>query len=815
MTKKTSERLFLTMGLIAVVPVGLWLGNLAKTYTRGQQQVSQKAAHPEPPASDPIVAIGHGSVVGRNGKNIELTAPFIEMVQEFYVRDLLAADKRRDKKKHLGKANIEATRRAIAAATDDKTLANALLIDWLVEKVKPPNRAHVTIANNALRWHYVLKIQKNSILPHKNAWGKGLKPDVAKRLEKRLGIKVFAATNAGGAAYCDECLKAGVPVPKFMFGPEWRFVDVINDPFLSPGLRAELWLYESNDPPGVCVALPRFGSDGKAQLFGVICLGRETSKACFFDNPVGVFFDRGVPVDFKTGFVGGTDLVANGQGVCSDCHAGENPYVVHPEKSAFSGVRSKLQSLAWHNPLVDASWPQNPGPTTQLDAVASAGRCDSCHQVGIAGRFPEVSSQLTGYCAVVLRTAAGTSAQRTMPVPVGVADRNLFLPHINSLLGSCDMPPSGGGVVVPVNYEVDPGVLSPPIVIDPLYQCATSVAVRGAVLDAKVTLLVNGAPVGTPIARARNTQRLEFTGLPALVAGQKVTARQEMGGTTAESDPVTVRDHQKDFPAGLPAPTIDPDLVYECAEVISVRHVPGAKVTIFSNGVSPVTGSGSTGWTVFMPGKRPFAVGDQFTAQISLCDDTSLKSVPPVGAVAAPRSIPAARFKPPTVFEGQELVTLEGLTNGARTEIALVGRGLLGAFSYPVSWYPDFDVATPLGRPLAVGDQLTATQTLCKLKSVVEGTPAKKCAELPAPRIQHPIIGSRFVVVTESVPGARVRVYDAASKEIGDGSGTVIVLTRAITGTDTLTVVQQVGKCTSKTGYRVSGRNPTQVTKNK
>jgi hypothetical protein len=137
----------------------------------------------------------------------------------------------------------------------------------------------------------------------------------------------------------------------------------------------------------------------------------------------------------------------------------------------------------------------------------------------------------------------------------------------------------------------------------------------------------------------------------------------------------------------------------------------------------------------------------------------------------------------------------------------VAGHGPVGKFSFPVSWFPDFDVATPLGRPLNTGDMLTATHTLCALKAGSEGPRTGKCAELPAPRILHPIVGSTFVVVSSAVPGARIRVYDATNKEIGDGSGTVIMLTRPITGTDVLTVVQQVGECTSKTGYRVSVRN--------
>ena len=739
MTKKSLERLLLTVGLIVAVPVGIWLGNITVSFfATAQQKVPPEAARPKPPAADPIAVIGHGAVLGRDGKPFELTAQSIQMVQEYYIQNVLAGDLRRDKENRLPEADIAAARKAIAEATDDKLLANALYLDWLVEKVKPANRAHVVAANTALRWHYVSKLQKNPVLPDKGEWGKGLKPDAAKRLGERLGTVVFMVTTQSGEAYCNECVANGVPVPQFMFGEEWRFVGEITDEFLSEGDRAELWIHESQSPPGVCLALPRFQSDDRATLFGVICLGRDSSKVCFFDNPREIHYRKGERVEFRKSFLGGTSLVTNpGGGICTDCHAGENPYVVHPDKPPFASVRSRIQSLAWYNPLVDASWPQNPGPTNLLDAVnpvpPSTQRCDSCHRAGLAGRFPVITTQLSQYCNFILATATGPSSKRTMPQGGGSISPD-FDTHVMALKGSCGSPPDGGGVVIDVNLpKDDPGVLSPPLVIEPLYGCATSVSVRGAVLDAKVSLFVNGNPVGTPIFPARNTYKLEFTGLPALVAGDNVTAVQEKGGATAKSPEAKVRDHRVDFPMGLPAPVIDPVLVYECANVISVRHVPGATVTILSNGGMPVTGSGSTDWTVFSPGKTPFVVGDKFTAVQSLCGDPDSPPSAEVKAVAAPASLPAVKFNPPQTYPGQELVTLEGLTNGATTEVVVTGHGPVGKFTTPISWFPDFDVAKPLGRRLNSGDQLTATHTLCQLKVGTEGPRTGKCEELPAP----------------------------------------------------------------------------------
>lgn len=764
----------------------------------------------EIPTSDPITAVGHGAFVGEGGQEIQVTAKFIETVQSFYLKKLYSSIERKETKNILAKELIDATSKIIHNEVADKILANALLIDWLLEKGQPlQDLAHLTSVNNALRWQYVLKLKPEAVKPNDNVWTKGIKPDVAKRLEAKIGIQILALTNAGGEAYCKECLETGVPVPNFMFGSEWQFVGEVEDEFLSDNLRAELWIYESESPKGVCLALPRFekGSD-KAQLFGVICLGTQTSKACFFDNPRGKLFTKSVRVDFKE-FVGGTDLVANAQGVCSDCHAGENPYVVHPAKPAFASILNKIRPIAWHDPLVAASWPQNPGPSNVLDAVSSTGRCDDCHRVGSAGRFPEVSKNLPEYCNVVLKIATGTSAKATMP-PGG--NRNDYLKHINALKSACGAPPSGSGVVVEVNVKDDSGFISPPIVIDPLYQCATAVAVRGAILDAKVNLFVNGALVGTQ-SPARNTYQIEFI-IPALNAGDKVTANQEFNGAVSSLSPtIIVRDHKVDFPAGLPAPVIDPMLIYECAEVIAVRHVPGATVTIYTNGGNPVSGSwGSTGWSTFSPGKKPFSVGDKFTAEIKLCNDVSPLSIPEA-AVKAPSSIPVAKFSPTPPFAGQQVVLLENLTHGTRTKVGVNSVGAIGGFTTPISWYPDFDIKTILGRPIAAGESLWSLQELCNLKSKGETPSTVPCLDLPAPRIQHPIVGNNFVVVAQSVPGARIRVYDGIGKEIGDGSGTVIMLSRAITGADTLVIVQQLGECTSKTGYKVSVRNPNSSSK--
>ena len=768
------------------------------------------------PSTDPITVIGHGDIWDEKGQKVKVTKQFIEIVQKFYLNKLKQAIESKETEVYLSKEEIDKTLKTINNEVSDDILANAIYMDWLLEKSKPKqNLSQYTMVNNAMRWEYVLKIQTNGVKPENNQWSKGLKTGIAQKLEKAIGISILALTNAKGEAYCKECLDKGVPVPNSMFGSEWKYMGDIENVFISPGLKAELWVYESQNPKGICLALPRFNSDNKAELFGVICLGTETSKACFFDNPRGTYYKRGEQLDFKKFFLGGTDLVANAQGECTDCHAGENPYIVHPEQKVFMAVSGKIMPRAWHDPLVAASWRQNPGPTNILDAVPSTRNCNGCHVAGNAGRFPDVS-QLSQYCSAVLKNA--TTIKNTMP-PYG-GNRSQYINHINALENACGSGRGEPGVVVDATgLDTDnTGFISPPIVFGPIYQCATSVIVRGAILDAKVDLFVNGTLVKT-ISPARNPEKIEFTGLSALNKDDEVQAIQEFNGAIpVKSNKVIVKDHREDYPTGLPAPRIDPTLLYECSEVMAVRHVPSANITIFSNDAQPITYFSAGDWTITPPSKRPFVIGDKFTAKISICGDSSPISLP-VTVVKALTSIPPGNFEPPTFYNGQELVTLVNLTNGTTTTVGASGFGDIGKFSTPISWHNNFDVKkSALGRALTTGDRLLINQVLCSVESKFESPRTNDCEQLPAPRIDHPIVGTNYVVVTNWVPGARIRVYvfDGTNNvEIGDGSGTVIVLSRNLTGTDILTVVQQVGKCTSRQGYRVSVRNPSSVKDNK
>jgi hypothetical protein len=163
------------------------------------------------------------------------------------------------------------------------------------------------------------------------------------------------------------------------------------------------------------------------------------SCSCFWDNqtPGGAFSIPKGTVVALSGFFGGADLQKNVGGECTDCHAGENPYIIHPntalELPNLSGL--PLRANSWYRPLVRADWSQNVGPTNLLDSVSSTGRCTSCHTQTVAGRFPSVSTALPGYCGLILPTAYA----RTMPPgAVGSPD---YQNHYNALTAACQQPP--------------------------------------------------------------------------------------------------------------------------------------------------------------------------------------------------------------------------------------------------------------------------------------------------------------------------------------------------------------------------------------
>lgn len=234
------------------------------------------------------------------------------------------------------------------------------------------------------------------------------------------------ATGNSGQAYWNECAAAGVPNPPTLASNSWvrQGAACNNDNqcygsgacvsgkcTLAPnqvGGVSEVFTYTSASPAGLCIALPRRSSKDSPtfNLYGIICQGNTTSRACFWDNKNGatIGINEQVTIPASAKIVGGAALAGNGQGVCTSCHAGENAFIIHPRTSLDV---PNTTARNWVRPIVAAGWPQNVGPGKELERVGSSSAatggqpCSSCHSKLLGRRFPRLEDS-AGYCSVAL-----------------------------------------------------------------------------------------------------------------------------------------------------------------------------------------------------------------------------------------------------------------------------------------------------------------------------------------------------------------------------------------------------------------------------
>jgi len=399
-------------------------------------------------SEQPIAYIGHGAFFDHSGNQIPLTQAFVEQAQAWYRKDLLIGLDT-PKKKELARFERR-LHDGVKLQGQERLVVQQRSLEWLLAhslKYRDDDRTlgKLRALEYALSWQ--LPKQANQDIAEKRKEFK-LNPKLVKKLgapefQPSAGIRLRSATVNKGQAYIDECMAAKVPIPPSINQMDpagvtgWKSQGFIPtaEQFIV-GTPAEVRTYRSTTPAGMCYALPRYTDATKTtvSLDGVICLSQETSKVCFWDNqmngspfsfPAGTRIPIGVPnttIDPQGRYQGGgAELAINGSpgGVCTDCHAGENPYITHPKSNLGRGVLWESLSMAPQNlptfapkrydPLVAASWPQN-----QFSQAGSTvpNVCKGCHIQGGSGRFPHLSNQLLSYCGTVLTQAY----HRTMPI---------------------------------------------------------------------------------------------------------------------------------------------------------------------------------------------------------------------------------------------------------------------------------------------------------------------------------------------------------------------------------------------------------------
>jgi hypothetical protein len=396
---------------------------------------------------EPIAFIGHGTMFDRAGSAIIPSLQTVGEAQAWY-RHALSA--KLTPAQGVAFAAFEATLSAgLALDSQSQLVLNAALIDWLLDHTSVPGADRIRGKNALLKYYLERPLPEKPDLRQPGGEADfAADPELLRRLA-RVPATPLLLTGASGDGYRKLCLENGVPIPPD-FGTGSAWVDqgrlekselFLNNP---PSAEVLTWVSAPPAPPGMCIALPRFRTErreGKTpdalpafkrvvSLDGVVCLGQtapggstaadKRARACFWDNEKnGKFFsfELGTTKTFDS-FGGGAELQgASGGGVCSDCHAGENPFVMHG-KLLLSLDQPPLSlpttAPSWHDPIVRngdvtktgaaLAWPQNPGPMDSPDA------CVNCHgtakETGVQ-RLPQLSTALPDYCGLVLRASIG------------------------------------------------------------------------------------------------------------------------------------------------------------------------------------------------------------------------------------------------------------------------------------------------------------------------------------------------------------------------------------------------------------------------
>jgi hypothetical protein len=177
--------------------------------------------HAHPNNDDPIAYIGHGAMFDKDGKEIQVTQEFIKEVYRFYLEALFKQANEQQR------ALVEQKQKRLFSGrqfnTQSELYVNSALIEWLIKEIRP-------VSSDTLSGKLKLLKQKwtsPSIETDPSVNIKEFKPFELPGALRDLLLEeglvesggsgtALRSTTLGGAAYTQECNKAGVPTP-----PDW------------------------------------------------------------------------------------------------------------------------------------------------------------------------------------------------------------------------------------------------------------------------------------------------------------------------------------------------------------------------------------------------------------------------------------------------------------------------------------------------------------------------------------------------------------------------------------------------------------------
>lgn len=343
----------------------------------------------------------------------------------------------------------------------------------------------------------------------------------------------------------------------------------------------------------------------------------------------------------------------------------------------------------------------------------------------------------------------------------------------------------------------DPRLLSPPVVVEPLYRCATAVVVAGGVAGATIEVEVNGATVGSGVVGAVLPYGITI-GVPKLAAGDSVRARQRTTAAVSgwSSPPVTVRDHTKDYPAGPPRPEVFGLPLYRCGVRTGVGNLlVGGNVWVTADGVEVgrVDGCGNPQGVNLAP---PFGMSQKVRAWFELCGDPSPPSIEHT-TIAPPVPLPVPIIAPQ--YAGGSQLDISNIANGARVTVKRGGvtQGTWGCWGGSIR-------ISGLSPVLASTEVIEAFQELCP-GDPPSGTgtiTVDDCSKLPAPAVGPLQGGDTAVTFTQYAAGATLSVW-LNGVPGGKGGGPVVTLTKTVSFGDTVIVAQDLEGCRGERAIKI------------
>lgn len=407
----------------------------------------------QPTTPEPIAYTGHGAMFDSTGREILPTAEFIDAAQDWYLAHL--SEKAGEGRARARRDQLLRTFKDPPFQGQERLVARQAVLEQImltsgIERTEPRVPGKVNLIGRQLSW--ILPIRWDDVDWREREFKPAAELDrwmETNKLGRYAPRRQFLVTTNTGQAYINECQANQVPIPPPINQMDpagtagWKIEGLIpqNQQFI---VATPAQLRSFTSPQGVCIALPRFTGASMATVFldGVICQSNITSKVCFWDNQranppssgMGQGFSFGateiIPIGVPTtpgGLyqAGGKEIEFGTGDVCTDCHAGENPYIVHPDAVIRTGYTfgdlsddAPLFAPGRYDPIVGGSWPMN---GLSHSPALTPPTCVGCHVQGGNGRLPHLSDDLPGWCGTVLNGAVtgvvpGLSARPpTMP----------------------------------------------------------------------------------------------------------------------------------------------------------------------------------------------------------------------------------------------------------------------------------------------------------------------------------------------------------------------------------------------------------------